>query len=146
METFVASLVAALAAGAIAAAKDTATQAVKGAYAGICKYITDRYATVQLDALEKNPQSKGQKLVVQEALKEAGADNDPELPALAASFVEILKSQASDAAKVAGVVLEDISAGIDVQIRRIAAGTTARNLKAGSGSVIIEDIGNQTKN
>src|SRR4051812_3442158 len=109
METFVASLVAALAAGAIAAAKDTATQAVKDAYSGIRKYITDRYAMVQLDALEKNPQSKGQKLVVQETLEEAGANNDPELPALAASFVETLKSQASDAAKIAGVVLDRTS-------------------------------------
>jgi hypothetical protein len=141
METFVASLVAAL-----AATKDTATQGVKDAYAGIRKYIADRYAMAPLDALEKNPQSKGQKLVVQEKLEEAGADNDPELPALAASFVETLKSQAPDAAKLAGVVLKDISAGIDVQIRRIAAGTTARNIKAGSGSVIIEDVGDQTKN
>jgi hypothetical protein len=146
MDTFIASLVGALAAGAIAAAKDTATQAIKDAYGGIRKYITDRYATVRLDELEKDPQSKGQRLVVQEKLEQAGAEDDPTLPGLAASFVETLKSQAPDAARLAGVTLEDIRAGIDIQIRRIGGGTTARNLEARAGSVIIEDVGNQSKN
>jgi hypothetical protein len=146
METFIASVVGALAAGAIAAAKDTATNAVKDTYAGVRKYIADKYATVQLDALEKDPRSKGQRLVVQEKLEEAGADNDPSLPQLAASLVEELKSAAPEAANIAGVVLEDIRAGLDIQVRRIARGSTARNLEARAGSVIIEDLGNQSKN
>jgi hypothetical protein len=146
MEPFIASLVGALAAGAIAAAKDTATQAIKDAYAGIRKYITDKYAAVQLDALEKDPQSKGQRLVVQEKLEQAGAEKDATLPGLAATFVETLNSQAPEAANAAGVNLEDIHAGIDVQIRRVAAGTTATHIEARAGSVIMEDIGNQPKN
>src|ERR1700674_4390428 len=99
MEPFTASLVGALAAGAVAAAKDTASQAIKDAYAGIRKYIKDRYAAVQLEALEKEPDSKGQQLVVQEKLKKADADKDPELPKLLKQFVEALKSDAPDAGK-----------------------------------------------
>src|ERR1700733_12413056 len=99
MEPFTASLVGALAAGAIAAAKDTATQVIKDTYAGIRKYIKDRYAAVPLDGLDSEPKSRGQQLVVQEKLEEAGADKDPELPKLLKQFVEALKSDAPDAGK-----------------------------------------------
>lgn len=146
MEAFIVSLVSALAAGATAAAKDTATQAVKDAYAGVRKYIIDRYAPVQLSGLEQDPQSKGQQLVIQEILERANVEDDLALPKLAAALVEALKSQAPDVARAVGVNLEDIRAGIDVQIRRIAQGTVAKNIEARAGSVTIEDIGNQPKN
>ena len=148
MEPFTASLVGALAAGAVAAAKDTATQVVKDAYAGIRKYIEDRYAAVHLEPLEKEPELKGQQLVVQEKLEKAGADKDPELPQLLKEFVEALKAQAPDAGKKVGVDLENIRAAIDVQIRRVGGEgpVKIKDVGAGSGSVIIEDVGYQRKN
>jgi hypothetical protein len=148
MEPFVASLVGALAAGAIAAAQDTATQAIKDAYAGIRQYITDRYAKVRLKDLEEEPQSKGQQLVVQEKLETAGAANDATLTKLGASLVEALQSQAPDAVKTAGIDLEGIRAAIDVQIRRIgeAGPVTIKDVVAQDGSVTIEDVGYQRKN
>jgi hypothetical protein len=148
METFIASLVGALAAGAVAAAKDTATQVIKDAYASIRQYIEDRYATVQLDALDKEPQSKGQQLVIQEKLEKGGAESDPLLPKHVADLLEALKSQAPDAAKTAGVDLGRIRAAVDVQIRRVGAGgpVIIKDIEAGSGSAIIEDVGNQPKN
>jgi hypothetical protein len=121
MEPFTASLVGALAAGAIGAAKDTATQAIKDAYAVIRKYIKDRYATVRLEGLDREPKSKGQQLVVQKKLEEAGADNDPELPKLVKQFMEALKSDAPDAGRTAGVNLDNIRAAIDVQIKRVGS-------------------------
>ncbi len=148
MEPFTASLVGALAAGAVAAAKDTATQAIKDAYAGIRRYIKDRYAAVQLEPFEKEPDSKGQQLVVQEKLEKAGADQDPELPKLLKEFVEALKAQAPDAGKTVGVDLENIRAAIDVQIRRVGGEgpVKIKDVGAGSGSVTIEDVGYQRKN
>jgi hypothetical protein len=146
METFIASLVGALAAGAMAAAKDTATQAVKEVYASIRDYISNRYDTVPIESLEDNPLSKGYRLVIQEELEKAGGAADPDLPQLAARLTEALKAQAPEVPRAAGVVLEDIQAAIDVQIRQIAGGTKVMNVKAGTGSVIIEDIGNQPKN
>jgi hypothetical protein len=145
MDPFIASLVVALAAGAVAAAKETATQAVKDAYAGIRQYIKDRYATVQLESLEKEPGSKGQQLVVQEKLEKAGADKDPELPKLVKQFVEALKAQVPD---FAGVDLENIRAAVDVQIRRVGGEgpVKIKDVEARSGSAIIEDVGYQRKN
>jgi hypothetical protein len=78
-------------------------------------------------------------------LEQANVDDDPTLPKLTAALVEALKSQAPDAARAVGVNLENIRAGIDVQIRRIAQGTVAKNIEARTGSVTIEDIGNQPK-
>jgi len=147
MDPFIVSLVGALAAGAVAAAKHTATQAITDAYAGIRQYIKDRYATVQLEGLDKEPKSKGQQLVVQEKLKEAGVANDPDLPKLLARFVEALKSQAPDAGKTVGVDLENIRAAIDVQIRRVGGEgpVKIKDIGAGSGSVIVEDVGHPKK-
>jgi hypothetical protein len=148
MDPFITSFVGALAAGVVAAAKDTATQAVKDAYAGLRRYVKDRYTTVQLEGLDQNPESKGQRLVVQEKLEKAGADKDPELPQLLKQFVEALKAQAPDAGKTVGVDLENIQAAIDVQIRRVGGDgpVKIKDVGAGSGSVVIEDVGNQRKN
>jgi hypothetical protein len=148
MDPFIVSLVGALAAGAVAAAKDTATKAIKDAYSGIRQYIKDRYAAVQLEGLDKEPDSKGQQLVVQEKLEKAGADKDPELPKLLKEFVEALRSGAPDAGKTVGVDLENIQAAIDVQIRRVGGEgpVKIKDIGAGSGSVIIEDVGYPRKN
>jgi len=147
VETFIVSLVGALAAGAVAAAKESASQAIKDAYRGIRKYLADRYTTVPMVELEKDPQSKGRRLVVQETFEkeQARIETDEALPKLAATLIDSLKADAPEAAKQAGVVLEDIRAGIDVQIRRLATGTIVRNIETRTGSVVIEDIGNQPK-
>jgi hypothetical protein len=116
MEPFIVSLVSALAAGAIAAAKDTATQAVKDAYDRVREYIKDRYAKVRLDDLEEEPHSKGQQLVVQEKLENAGAEDDPALPKLVANLIEALKAQAPDVVKTVGVDLEGIRAAVHLSI------------------------------
>jgi hypothetical protein len=148
MEPFTASLVGALAAGAVAAAKDTATQAIKDAYGGIRRYIKDRYSMVPLEGLDREPTSKGQRLVLQEKLEEAGAASDPDLPKLLKQFVEALKSDAPDAGKMVGVNLENIHAAIDVQIKRVGGEGPVKiaDVGAGSGSVIIEDVGYPRKN
>jgi hypothetical protein len=148
MEPFVSSLVGALAAGAIVAAQDTATQAIKDAYAGIKTYIADRYVQVRLKLLEEEPQSKGQQLVVREKLEAAGAENDPTLAKLSGVLVEALQSQALEAAKITGIDLAGIRAAIDIQIRRIGEEGPVRitDVEARAGSVTIEDIGYQRKN
>jgi hypothetical protein len=148
MDPFIVSLVGALAAGTVAAAKDTATRAIKDAYGGIRQYIKNRYRTVQLEALEREPGSKGQQLVVQEKLEKAGAGGDPELLQLLKQFLEVLRVEAPDAGKIAGIELENIQAAIDVQIRRVGGGSSIKikDVGAGSSSVVIEDIGNLRKN
>jgi hypothetical protein len=63
-------------------------------------------------------------------------------------LVEALKSQAPDAGKTVGVDLENVRAAIDVQIRRVGGEgpVKIKDVEAGSGSAIIEDVGYQRKN
>ena len=62
--------------------------------------------------------------------------------------MEALKLQAPDASKTVGVDLENIRAAIDVQIRRVGGegSVKIKDIGAGSGSVMIEDVGYQRKN
>jgi hypothetical protein len=148
MDPFIVSLVGALSAGAIEAAKSTATQAIKDAYTGVRGYIARHYAHVELAGLERDPASQGQQLVVQEHLaKEPTVTADPTLPQLVAALVEALKAQPHGPPE--GVNLGDISAAINVQIERIGTGggnVRMGNVTAHGGSVMIKDVGLASKN
>jgi hypothetical protein len=152
MEPFLISLGGALAAGAGAAAKDTAVQAVKDAYAGVRQYIRDRYAAVSLEGLDKEPQSKEQskeqQRVVEEQFAKAGVQPDLTLAKLLSELVDAIKTHAPDAATTVGVDLRDIRAAVDVQIERVGAGGPVKinQVEAKKGSVIIKDVGGQSKN
>lgn len=148
MDPFIVSLVGALAAGAIEAAKSTATEAIKDAYSGIRGYIARRYTHVELAGLESDPASPGRQLVVQEGLaKEPTVTADPALPQLVATLVEALKAQPHGPPE--GVNLGDISAAVNVQIERIGTGggnVRMGNVTAHGGSVTIQDVGLSSKN
>ena len=94
----VALLVAALAAGATAAAKDISTQAVKDGYAKLKSLIVEKFghqADVQtaLAQVEQKPDSDNRKGVLREELQSAGADKDDELLKQARSLIELLEQQ-----------------------------------------------------
>jgi hypothetical protein len=126
MKTFIGSVVAAIAAAAAASQKETGRQAVKDTYAAIRAYITNRYAAVDIAALEEDPLSPNQRPLIEEQLASAGAEDDAALAWLAAGFLETLKSQSPDAACIVGLTFEDIRAGIDDQIRKIDTGVKPR--------------------
>jgi hypothetical protein len=65
-------IVSAVSAGAVAGAKDTVAQAVKDAYAGLKKLITERYAHVDVTAVEKKPESMAKRDSLGEDLQDAG--------------------------------------------------------------------------
>ena len=70
MEPITVSIVAALAAGAVAATKEVATSAVKDAYAGLKRLIVDRYkkAGPFVEAIEADPTSKPEQEVLAKQL------------------------------------------------------------------------------
>jgi hypothetical protein len=89
-------IVAALAAGAAAAAKDVSVEAVKDAYHGLKALIVDKFGdkgdvTAALDQAEKRPDSEARRAVLKEELAHAGADKDTELLAQAQAFLDLLK-------------------------------------------------------
>jgi hypothetical protein len=119
-------IVAALAAGAAAGLTATAEQAVKDAYAGVKQWLQDRYADINLAALERDPKSANRQGVLAEDLAAAGAGEDAELQAQAKALLALLaRSQAGrEAAAGAGVILRDVEVGQDLTAEEIIASGT----------------------
>ena len=98
MEPVTTTIVAALALGAAAGLKDTASQAITDAYAGLKKLLQERYKKNEdvadaVDYLEKKPEAKGRQQELTQALEAAGADKDQELHQLAQQLLAALNEQ-----------------------------------------------------
>jgi len=80
MEPVTTTIIAAIVAGATAAAKDVATSAIKDAYAGLKRLIKDRYEKVApfVEAVESDPASEPEQQVLAKKLDQtkAAADDD----------------------------------------------------------------------
>lgn len=89
-------IVTALAAGAVAASKDVATQAIKDAYTGLKALIARKFSgnsdvAIALEQVEKKPDSEGRKATLAEELTAAEADQDAELVKQAQALLNLLK-------------------------------------------------------
>jgi hypothetical protein len=138
------AIVTALATGAAAAAKDTATAAVKDAYAALKALIQREYGTVDVTPIEKKPDSAPKRSSLAEDLAEAGAEDDAELKELARTLVAALERDAPQAAPALGVDLKDVKAaflrvgsveseGTGVKIRgsEFSGGIDVQSVRAG---------------
>jgi hypothetical protein len=137
----ISAIVAALAAGAAAALKDTASEAVKDAYGALKSLIGSRFGSVDVEQLEKNPESAGRQATVKEELQATDAARSTELLAAAQDLLERIESLGPQQAAATGVDLEKIKAA-NVAIRDIAAsgsGVIARDVEA-SGDLTIENV------
>ncbi|MGZ4971318.1 MAG: hypothetical protein ACXWDN_01050 [Limisphaerales bacterium] len=91
-------IVTALIAGATAALKPTAEQAVKDAYAGFKRLIIDRYGhkgdvNQAVAQLESKPDSVGRKATLQEELATTEADKDQEVVDRAVALLKEAENQ-----------------------------------------------------
>ncbi|MEG3436718.1 WD40 repeat domain-containing protein [Pannus brasiliensis CCIBt3594] len=95
-------ILAVLAAGATAAAKDTAGTAVKDTYEGLKKLIVKRFAEkgkaediAIVEKHERKPDSGAVKELLKEELIEVGVDRDLEVQKIAEKLLEIVKAEGS---------------------------------------------------
>ena len=91
----VSMIVAAVVAGAIAATKDAAAQAVKDGYAGLRTLIVRKFGgkadvADALEGIEKNPDSEARKAVLKEELETAQAGQDAEVLEKAQALLDLL--------------------------------------------------------
>ncbi|MEB3121599.1 MAG: hypothetical protein VKL41_10310 [Snowella sp.] len=91
-------ILAALAAGATAAAQDTAGVAVKDAYEGLKKLIKQKFGDKTdlvdaVDKLEKKPDSEARKATVKEEIETAKIDGDSEILKLAQDLLDKAKGE-----------------------------------------------------
>jgi hypothetical protein len=93
MEPVIATILAALVAGATAAAKDVATNAVKDAYSALKHLISDRYAKAGLfvEAVTANPSSRPEQQVLAKQLEQAGVGEDEDIKSRAQQLLDVLQ-------------------------------------------------------
>jgi hypothetical protein len=100
----------AIAAGAAASLKDTASAAVKDTYEAVKALIRRRYASADVAAVEKKPDSEAKRGSLAEDLADAGAEDDDELARLAQALAEAVERSAPEAAAAIGVDLAQVKA------------------------------------
>lgn len=91
------AIVAALSAGAVAGATDTAKSAISDAYEGLKSLIKKKFghdseAAEAIDKLEAKPDSGARKEVLAEELNAVNSSSDPELVSAAESLLALIKA------------------------------------------------------
>jgi hypothetical protein len=91
------AIVAAISAGAVAGAKDTAKSAIVDAYQGLKSLVKQKFghesdAAEAIDKLEAKPDSDGRKQTLAEELKAVNSTSDPELISAAQSLLELIRA------------------------------------------------------
>ena len=91
------AIVAALSAGAVAGAQDTAKSAIADAYEGLKSLVKKKFghdseAAEAIDKLEAKPDSDGRKQTLAEELKAANSTSDAELVTAAQSLLALIKA------------------------------------------------------
>jgi hypothetical protein len=135
-------IVAAVAAGAAAGLKDSAADAVKQAYAGLKRLLSERHG-VDVVAVERKPDSEAKQASLKEDLSDAGAADDVELRDAARRLIEAVAEHDPAAARAVGVDLEDVSAAFirigDVDVQGAATGLRGRRVNV-AGGIQVGDI------
>jgi hypothetical protein len=103
-------IVTALATGAAAGVGDTAKVAIKDAYGALKRLVQNRYGTVPVATLEKQPESKANQAVVQQELGNTAAGSDVELLRLAQVLIDLIREHAPEAAEAAAVSIKELEA------------------------------------
>ena len=96
MEPVTTTIVAALAAGAVAAAKDVAADAIKSAYDGLKSLIVKKFGDKEdvkdaLENMEKKPESKGRQQTLEEEVDAAKIGEDREIVKMARELLALLE-------------------------------------------------------
>jgi hypothetical protein len=120
-----------LALGAATIAKGVVNEIVKDTYARLKHLIKERYPKVSVDQLERAPESKNRRAVIEEDLAAAGAGQDTDLAAAAQSLINLIQQHAPAVASGIGVDLKDVAAA-NLRLADIAASGTGVKVERGT--------------
>jgi len=143
MDPVITNVVSALAAGAAAALKDTASKAVKDAYQGVRTYIQDKFQHADLEPIERKPSSKSKQASLSEDLEDAGAADDEELLERIEVLTDAVGKHDPQAAETVGIDIEGLKADV-AKFRRVKAkgegSTGARFRDSDIGELDVDDV------
>ena len=137
-----ASIVALLAAGALAKAGDLGGQAVMDAYAGLKQVLVDTYRFTADRLLEKKPADETARKAA-EADIAPEATRDPRVAQLAEELRKALADVPPEAWRQAGVVIDGLTARLDIEMGKVAAGRRGvriTDVRSEAGNIRIGDV------
>jgi hypothetical protein len=138
-------IVTALAVGAAAGLQegfqDVAKQAITDAYAGLKSLIQRKFNQINLSVIETKPDDKHLQAFVEDQLRQAEVDKDPEVVEQALVVQRTAREQAPDLARAAGVILIDIEAEKDIIFKNIPTDLHAERVKSRTGKIHVEGVG-----
>ncbi|MEU2103471.1 hypothetical protein [Nocardia sp. NPDC019255] len=134
-------VVAAVAAGAAAGVTGTAERAVADAYQALKRLLTGRYRSVDVEVVERQPQSASRRVVLAEELELAGAGTDEQLLAAAGQVLVAVHHHAPHIEATIGVQVREVRAGelTITDVTSAGAGVVAENTTV-DGSFTISGI------
>ncbi len=137
------AIVTALALGAAAGLKGTTEQLIKDGYTALKTLLTSKFpqASASVDQLERAPDSKARRAVVEEDLTKEGAGQSAEILQHAKALLDAIAQRAPQIAEVIGVSLTDIT-GASLRIADVlSSGSGVRVERANiGGDIHIEGI------
>jgi hypothetical protein len=104
-------VVTALSLGAAAVIKGAASEAGKEAYGRVKKIIEDRYPSVDLSVLNKDPASEHRRALIASELDDAGIIKDPDLLREVQKLIGILHQESPNTESIVGVSIDELVAG-----------------------------------
>jgi hypothetical protein len=129
MDPVTATIIAALVGGAAAAAKDVASAAIKDAYAGLKRLISERYqkAVPFVEAVEVDPSSKPEQEVLAKQLDQQGANADADLKNLAGQLLAAIEHLREEPQAIALFDFDQLRAARNFELQNIQSiGTVLR--------------------
>jgi hypothetical protein len=142
----ISSILAAVIAGSAAALQSTITDIVKDGYAALKKLIGDRYKSIDLEPIERDPTAPDERRKVEQQLRDSGASADADVLSHAKALLDHVARHQPALQAVIGVDLsriragtvriEDIvsaGAGVRVQDAVAAKDFVVSNVRAGTG-------------
>jgi hypothetical protein len=134
-------IVSAVALGAVAGLRDSASTAVKDAYAALKRLISDRYRDVDVMPVERRPESLAKRQSLEEDLVASGVDADAEVLQAARGLIEQVKRHEASAAAVVGIDLERVEAAA-LRIGGVTSTGTGVRVREGrfAGDIDISDV------
>jgi hypothetical protein len=135
------SIFAAVVAGSTVALQSTISDLVKDAYAGIKRIISDRYTSVDLQRIERDPAAPENRSALDRQLRESGAAHDTDLLLQANALLDEVARSRPDLAAVIGVDLAGIRAGTVRIDDIVSAGSGVRIKDAiAGGDFVISNV------
>jgi hypothetical protein len=130
----------AIAAGAAAALKDTASAAIKDAYAAVKEFVSKSYNRVDVSQIEREPASGSRQAVLADELAKSGAEGDGELRRLVTELVSALEEHDKGAAAAVGLDVKNLKAKL-LQIGQVSDGAAITADTAEIETIRIDQIG-----